>query len=162
MPKKVAGSSDLWRTPQELWENLNSGYRFGIDLCASKKDSKCEMFCTDILSMHKPIDTKTAWINPPFSKVRAIIPHVIKVFPWVVGIYRCDNLETEVWQNHILLKCDWVFFFNGRIKYGDPEGIRQSPMFPSALFGKGIPFIGKDLNGVLIDLKLNRNTEEFT
>jgi hypothetical protein len=138
MPKKIEGGSDNWRTPQDLWNTLNAQYGFTIDLCASKQDAKTEKYISSLEIDLVPPDS-IAWINPPFSKVKQLLPIVLKDNYPVVGIYRADNFETKIWQEHILQKADWLFFFSGRIRYEDPFGTRQSPMFPSVLWGKRLP-----------------------
>lgn len=138
MPKKIEGGSDNWRTPQELWDLLNSQYHFSIDLCASKNDAKTKKFLTNLSKDSIP-PGEIAWINPPFSKAKNLIPIPLDLDAAVVGIYRSDNTENALWQDHIFKKADWVFFLRGRVKYEDPFGTRQSPMFPSALWGKGVP-----------------------
>lgn len=139
MPKKIEGSSDNWMTPRDFWLHLHSQYGFDIDLCSVEKDAKTERFVSNLAEFKPDKYFGCAWINPPFSKARKLIPIALGFdFP-VVGIYRCDNQETEVWQNVIFQKADWVFYLRGRVRYEDPFGTRQSPMFPSALWGKGVP-----------------------
>lgn len=41
--------NDCWRTPQWLFDELNQEFNFDIDLCATKENSKCNIYCTDYL-----------------------------------------------------------------------------------------------------------------
>jgi len=147
MPKRIAGGSDEWETPKELFDKLNKQYGFNIDLCSTESNKKCEIGIQHLQDLN--LTEGIGWINPPFSKAYEMFNIALKLpFP-VVGIYRCDNLESKVWQD-IIFKCvDWIIFFRGRTKYEDPFGNRTSPMFPSAIFGKGIS-PPRGLDGVLI------------
>ena len=138
MPKKIEGGSDNWRTPQVLWDTLHAQYGFTIDLCACDKDTKTTTYISNLGIELVPKDA-IAWINPPFSKVKQLLPIVLNDNYPVVGIYRADNFEAKIWQEQLLKKADWVFLFSGRVRYEDPFGTRQSPMFPSALWGRGLP-----------------------
>jgi len=148
MPKKIKGGSVDWGTPSELFDKLNAQYGFDIDLCSNESNKKCGTEVQQLENFDQELVYKVGWINPPFSKIRQMLRIALSLkFP-VVGIYRCDNLETETWQDIIFSKCDWVLFLKGRVRYEDPvSGDRTSPMFPSALFGKGVKppedFFGK-------------------
>ena len=36
-----------WKTPQWLFDSLNSEFNFTLDVCADKGNSKCKEFLTD-------------------------------------------------------------------------------------------------------------------
>ena len=130
---------DMWETPQKLWEELNNQYKFLTDCCADSSNRKCDHYYTK----EKPFEefnsfTKIGkcWMNPPFSKAFEMFEHFFKVVSNGVAIYRCDNMETKVWQQIILKNADWVFIPNKRIAY---EGLNGSgSRFPSALIGVGV------------------------
>ena len=99
--------SDQWRTPDDLFEALDKGgeyqgitfegFHFDIDLCATKENSKCDMYCVDYLnntyqhvndpflspgtiefSSNKAIepgsyDEVTCFMNPPYSNPKPFI-----------------------------------------------------------------------------------------
>lgn len=136
---------DDWETPQELWEKLNEQYIFTVDCCASKQNTKCPLWF-DIFESKLWEDNKIHWINPPFSKADQMIKHFFKVVKKGVGIYRCDNIETSLW-NFILIKADWVHIIKGRTNYVGHEG--KGARFGSALFGIGLP-PPKGINGVTV------------
>lgn len=127
-------SRDGWRTPKKLFDTLHSQYNFSFDCCASSENAKCGKYSTNFEQVVF-IDGK-AWMNPPFSKAKAMFYHFFKVVKHGVAIYRCDNLETDRWQDAILPFCDWVFIPRGRVEYEgqDAPGAR----FPSALIGIGV------------------------
>jgi hypothetical protein len=131
-------AKDNWRTPAWLWSILNNQYHFTTD-CAASEDNHLTPHWFGLDGEHGEVDIlipKMAWINPPFSN-----PQMIEE-QWLgylrrVGIYRCDNLETKVWQEIILPHVEWVFFPGGRINYEGHDG--KGAMFPSAIFGRGVP-----------------------
>lgn len=154
MPKRVnnGGGLDTWRTPQDLFEALNEQYKFEVDLCADVSNHKVAVYCTELEKedLNKWKNGKSvAWINPPFSKAKELLPLVLDSNINFVGIFRSDNLETKLWHQ-ILASVDWVFFPTGRINYTDPTGAgRNGSLFPSALFGTGVA-APKCMIGVLV------------
>ena len=81
-------------------------------------------------------------MNPPFSKSNQMFEHFFNVVSKGVAIFRCDNMETKVWQDTILKNAEWIFIPKGRVSYTpfevgnmrDGNGTR----FPSALIGFGV------------------------
>jgi len=124
---------DSWETPKELWNKLNEQYN----------NRYYEIF-EDCDFIH---DNLVCWMNPPFSKAYTMFEHFFKVINKGVAIYRCDYMETKVWQKIILPNSSWIFIFNKRIQYEGQEG--KGSRFPSALFGFNVP-PPKLTNGVLL------------
>jgi site-specific DNA-methyltransferase (adenine-specific) len=139
---------DDWETPKLLFEVLNNTYNFTFDCCATKENRKCKYFAHDFLrTVICPEDF--CWMNPPFSKAYKMFEHFFKTVSQGVAIYRCDNLETKIWQDIILEKADWIFFPKGRIKYEHNSRLSKGARFPSALIGIGVP-PPKDIEGKLL------------
>lgn len=135
---------DLWQTKQELWDNLDKQYNFVFDCCASKENSKTDLHSSNFNSVKKEdIVNMSCWMNPPFSKAVDMFEHFFKVVEGGVAIYRCDNMETKVWQEIILKNADWIFIPKGRVSYTPFEtGNMRNGMgtrFPSALIGINVP-----------------------
>ena len=82
-------------------------------------------------------------MNPPFSKAKEMFEHFFKVCEKGVAIYRCDNMETKVWQEIILPNATWIFIPKGRINYQYDPKLRQGKgtRFPSALIGYNVPAV---------------------
>ena len=134
--KENVPERDLWETKQELWDKLNKQYNFEFDCCASKSNAKIAFYSTNFKSILK-IDY-LCWMNPPFSKAFDMFKHFFKVVTKGVAIYRCDNMETKVWQDIILKNADWIFIPNKRIAYEGLNGKRSR--FPSALIGYKVEY----------------------
>jgi phage N-6-adenine-methyltransferase len=128
-------SRDEWETPLWLFQKINLQYKFDHDCCASEKNHKCKSWDHAFEEEGMDLDF-TCWMNPPFSKAFEMFEHFFKVVRRGVAIYRCDNMETKVWQEVILKKADWIFIFNKRISYEGFNG--NGSRFPSALIGIGV------------------------
>lgn len=145
---------DLWETNQELFNKLNNQYHFRLDCCASKENTKCMFWEDDFLNRNLNNDENVSWMNPPFTKAKEMFEHFFKLIKNGVCIYRCDNMETKVWQEIILKNASWVFIPKGRISYQSfkfkrPEGIGSR--FPSALIGFNVE-PPKDMVGITLYL----------
>jgi len=125
------GSGNKW-----LFKILEKQYDFTFDCCASKKNSKCGTFTSEFEFYWSIRKNWNCWMNPPFSKAEAMFKHFFKIIKKGVAIYRCDNMETKIWQNIILKNADWIFIPKGRISYEGKEG--KGSRFPSALIGVGV------------------------
>lgn len=125
---------DEWETPSWIFEPLMEQYAFSFDCCASKENTKTEKFSEEDFQDIEEVNG-IAWMNPPFSKAYPMFRHFFKIIKKGVAIYRCDNLETGLWQKEILHNCSWVFIPDRRVSYEglDGDGVR----FPSALIGIG-------------------------
>jgi len=143
---------DLWQTPKILFDNLNKQYNFTFDCCANEENTKCELFSSNFKEWADiELLNKICWINPPFSKSKEMFEHFFKVITKGVAIFRCDNMETKVWQDIILKNANWIFIPKGRVNY---EGfIGKSSVFGSALIGFNVkPPIG--LEGIVLYLRV--------
>jgi site-specific DNA-methyltransferase (adenine-specific) len=140
---------DTWQTPQWLFNKLNKQYKFDFDCCASEENHKCRLW-TDNFKIVEIDSADISWMNPPFSKAREMFEHFFKVIGKGICIYRCDNLETALWQEVILKNADWILIPQGRIFYEGKEG--TGSRFPSALIGIGIE-PPKDIEGVVLLVK---------
>lgn len=133
---------DEWETPQWLFDIINKQYKFQMDCCANKKNTKCFIWSENFEGV--VMRNYISWMNPPFSKSKLMFEQFFKIIEKGIAIYRSDNLDTQLWQDIILKNADWVFFFRGRINYEGMEG--KGSRFPSALIGVGLDPV-KNLDG---------------
>lgn len=146
---------DEWQTSQELFNKLNKQYNFFIDCCAKKKNTKCNKFFEKFEDVDFIHDNLSCWMNPPFSKAKEMFEHFFKIVSKGVCIYRCDNLETKIWQEIILKEISWIFIPKGRISYKSFEYKRDEgtgSRFPSALIGFNVE-PPENLDGTILYLK---------
>ncbi len=141
---------DDWETPKWLFDILNKQYNFTFDCCSTDKNTKCNVWTDDFLDYNEDFTHDLSWMNPPFSKAEHMFDHFFKVVSKGVAIYRCDNMETKIWQNIILPNADWIFIPKGRISYEGKEG--KGSRFPSALIGIGVE-PPKELEGFTLLIK---------
>jgi len=141
---------DEWKTNQELFDLLDKQYYFFIDCCANGDNAKIYRYFDDFLTVDFIHDNIVCWINPPFSKAYEMFEHFFKVTSQGVAIYRCDNMETKVWQEVILKNATWIFIPKGRINYEGMKG--TGSRFPSALIGFNVK-PPKNLKGVCLNAK---------
>lgn len=147
---------DDWETPQWLFDNLNEQFDFNFDCCAEEHNKKCELWCDDFLDMHEyNSECDITWMNPPFSKAEAMFRHFFNIIRKGVCIYRCDNMETKIWQEVILKNADWIWIPKGRISYEGKEG--KGSRFPSALIGIGLET--PKLYGTILLIKREKSDE---
>jgi len=139
---------DEWETPPSIFDPLMDQYNFKFDCCATKRNAKVEKYPDNFLDVADV--SLVAWMNPPFSKAGAMFKHFFRVVKKGVAIYRCDNLETAIWQKEILPSCDWVYVPSGRVSYGGLDG--NGARFPSALIGVGVHY-PKRFNGTILVVK---------
>lgn len=71
--KHIDKDSDLWETPECLMRSLNNIFKFDIDLCATKDNTKIKKFSEDIFSIGDLTSFKNAFMNPPYSNVAPFI-----------------------------------------------------------------------------------------
>lgn len=124
---------DDWQTPTKLFDNLDRQYEFNIDCCASADNRKALRYFDRFEECDFIHDNVTCWMNPPFTKAFEMFEHFFKVVSLGVAIYRCDNMETKIWQDIILKHATWILIPKGRISYEGKEG--TGSRFPSALIG---------------------------
>ena len=41
-----SNATEMWETPQDLFDTLNNKYHFNLDVCAIPENAKCEKFFT--------------------------------------------------------------------------------------------------------------------
>lgn len=146
---------DDWQTPQWLFDKLDNQYNLEYDCCATAINSKCHNFATDFLDKTKIYCN--AWMNPPFSKAREMFEHFFKIVKKGVCIYRCDNLETALWQEVIFKHANWILIPKGRISYEGKVG--KGSRFPSALIGFNVE-PPKEVDGVILTISSQLNSKK--
>ena len=66
-----SSATDLWETPQALFDELNAEFHFTLDVCALPENAKCKAYYTpqDNGLVQPWIYTKGAvWCNPPYGR----------------------------------------------------------------------------------------------
>lgn len=140
---------DSWETPKWLFDKLNEQYKFSFDCCANYNNTRCPEFSDDFEELdYRDLENSISWMNPPFSKAYVMFKHFFRAITKGVAIYRCDNMETKIWQEIIFPNATWIFIPNKRIAYEGMNG--KGSRFPSALIGFKVP-IPIGLNGTILN-----------
>lgn len=126
-----SSKTDLWETPQDLFDRLNDEFRFDLDACANQENAKCGRFFTKEQDGLQQEWKGTVWCNPPYGR---------DIWKWVYKAYSTSfcGLGTVVmllpartdtkWFHTWVLPYAEIRFVKGRLKFG---GSRNSAPFPS-------------------------------
>lgn len=127
-----SSKSDIWETPQGLFDKLNSEFGFTLDAAALPDNAKCPSYYTPKDDgLIKPW-TGTIWCNPPYGRT---------VGDWVRKAYETSlngvtvvmllpaRTDTKWFHDFIYGKAE-VRFLRGRLKFG---GSKNSAPFPSMI-----------------------------
>lgn len=136
-----SSKTDLWSTPQELFDELNKEFSFQLDPCALPCNAKCARFYTpDDDGLLQPWLGLRVFCNPPYGR---------KVGDWVRKAY-CEaqlgalvvmllpaRTDTAYFHDYIYNKAE-IRFIRGRLKFG---GCKNTAPFPSmvVIFGQKLP-----------------------
>ena len=127
-----SSKTDLWSTPQDLFDDLDRVYRFEVDVCATPENAKCAVFYTREQDGLAQDWRGTCWMNPPYgreigkwvSKARLSAEEngatVVCLLP--------ARTDTRWWHEHCSL--GHITFIKGRLKFG---GSKNGAPFPSAI-----------------------------
>ena len=120
-------NTDLWETPQALFDELNREFHFGIDVCALPENAKCARYYTPEQDGLKQTWGGCCWCNPPYGR---------QIGKWVKKASESDatvvmllpaRTDTRWFHDYIYGKAE-IRFIKGRLKFGDAK---QGAPFPS-------------------------------
>lgn len=126
-----SSKTDLWETPQDLFDRLDAEFGFDLDACALPQNAKCAAYYTpEQDGLSQPWDG-VVWCNPPYGR---------NIGKWVQKAHeenrRNNNYivmllpartDTRWFHDYILGKAE-IRFIRGRLKFG---GSKNSAPFPS-------------------------------
>ena len=126
-----SSKTDLWETPQDLFNRLDAEFGFDLDACALPQNAKCAAYyTTEQDGLSQPWDG-VVWCNPPYGR---------NIGKWVQKAHeenrRNNNYivmllpartDTRWFHDYILGKTE-IRFIRGRLKFG---GSKNSAPFPS-------------------------------
>lgn len=129
-----SSSTDLWATPQDLFDSLNDEFHFDLDPCATPENAKCKLYFTqkdDGLS--KNWKGYRVFCNPPYGK--SIAKWVEKCYNegqkpnTLVVMLIPARTDTAYFHDYIYNKAE-IRFIRGRIKFGNAK---NNAPFPSMI-----------------------------
>ena len=131
MSVHFSSASDMWETPQDLFDKLDRQYGFTLDVCATVENRKCDYFFSKEQDGLSKVWTGRIWMNPPYGR---------EIGKWVKKAYETAKrghtvvcllparTNTAWWHDYCLL--GEITFIRGRLKFG---GHKNSAPFPSAI-----------------------------
>lgn len=126
-----SSQTDLWATPQYLFDELNAEFRFNLDPCALPENAKCaRYFMPEIDGLKQNWLGHRVFMNPPYGR---------EIGKWVEKAATCGadivvgllpaRTDTLWFHEYILDKAE-IRFIRGRLKFGD--SLNPAP-FPSMI-----------------------------
>lgn len=126
-----------WGTPKDLFDKLNRIYNFSFDLAASEENALCQQFFTaEQNSLVQDWTDVVGWLNPPYDKCKEFVAKCMAEDEKAKLVCLLVPARTDTKWFQSLPFGTWVFFFRGRLKFGQAG---NSAPFPSCLV-----FFGKD------------------
>ena len=124
-----SSKTDLWATPQDLFDKYDAIYQFETAVCALPENAKCKRFFTPEMVGLKQEWTGVCWCNPPYGRqIGKWVEKACKSFATVVMLLPART-DTK-WFHDYCLPYGKVEFLRGRLKFG---GCDNSAPFPSMI-----------------------------
>lgn len=131
MKTMFSSETDMWSTPQDLFDKLDGVFHFETDVCATDKNTKCEAWFTSVEDGLAQVWTGTCWMNPPYGR---------EIGSWIEKAYRSGKQGATVvclvpartdtkWWHDYCTKGE-VTYLRGRLKFGNAKSCAP---FPSAV-----------------------------
>lgn len=126
-----SSKTDLWETPQSIFDQLHAEFNFEWDVCAIPENAKCSHYFTPKQNGLLQDWRGSCWMNPPYGRV---------ISQWMRKAYESSQQGATVvclvpertdttWWHTYAIKGE-IRFLRGRLKFG---GQRNSAPFPSAV-----------------------------
>lgn len=128
-----SSATDLWATPQAVFDQLNAEFHFNLDPCATPENAKCANYFTiDIDGLSQSWGGHNVFCNPPYGK--ALARWVKKAYEeskkpnTTVVMLIPARTDTRYFHEYIYHKAKEIHFIKGRLKFGESK---NSAPFPS-------------------------------
>ena len=131
MKVHYSSNSYEWETPQDLFDELNSEFRFDVDVCAIPQNAKCKKYFSPIQDGLLQEWNGVCWMNPPYgSQINRWIKkaYISSLKGATVVCLIPSRTDTKWWHNYAMK--GEIRFIKGRVKFG---GCKDSAPFPSAI-----------------------------
>lgn len=124
--------TDVWETPQNLFDELNREFGFTMDVCALPENAKCAKFYSPTENGLKQVWSGMCWCIPPYGRVIGL---------WLEKAYRSaqegatvvclipSRTGTRWWQEFVTEAAE-IRYLKGRLRFG---GCKSSAPFHSAI-----------------------------
>ena len=127
-----SSKTDLWATPQDLFNEVDNEFHFDLDVCALPENAKCKRYFSPEMDGLKQDWTGVCWCNPPYG--REIGKWVEKAYNTSLNGYTVVMLlpaRTDTkWFHNFIYNIAEIRFLKGRLKFGN---CNNSAPFPSMI-----------------------------
>ena len=128
-----SSKTDLWETPQDLFDRLDKEYHFELDVCATRDNAKCARYFTPEQDGLSQKWIGVCWCNPPYG--REIGKWVKKAAesakdPFTTVVMLLPARTDTMWFHDYCVRFGEIQFLRGRLKFG---GSKNSAPFPSMI-----------------------------
>jgi site-specific DNA-methyltransferase (adenine-specific) len=122
--------SDLWATPQALFDKLHAEFSFYLDVCALPENAKCEWFFTPerdgLQQVWRVNEGRSIWMNPPYGR---------EIERWMKKAYETSleghcvvclipNRSNAPWWHEYVMKAAEIRFIKHKVSFeGSAEGV---------------------------------------
>lgn len=127
-----SSATDVWATPQDLFDELNKEFSFNLDPCALPENAKCEKYFTpEIDGLTQCWGGATVFCNPPYGR---------QIYDWVKKCYNESKkpgttvvmliparTDTRYFHEFIYHKAREIRFIKGRLKFGNAKNAAPFP-----------------------------------
>jgi phage N-6-adenine-methyltransferase len=129
--------TDVWNTPQWLYDALNKEFGFTLDPCSDGTNAKCAKFFTQQENgLLMNWGTETVFMNPPYSEVGDWMRKAYGAAQEGATVVCLVPARTDGnWWHDYAMKGE-IRFIRGRLRFGDERkrfGGDGAAPFPSAI-----------------------------
>ena len=127
-----SSKTDLWETPQDLYNKLNQEFHFTLDACALPENAKCARYYTpEQDGLSQPWEG-SVWCNPPYGRgVGAWVKKAAQSALVGATVVMLLPARTDTaWFHDLIYRRAEIRFIRGRLKFG---GAKNSAPFPSMI-----------------------------
>lgn len=128
-PVLYSSRTDMWETPQWLFDELDREFHFTLDVCAVQENAKCRDFYTPEQNGLLMPWSGVCWCNPPYGR---------EIGKWVEKAYKSNctvvmlipaRTDTKWFHEWAYNKAE-IRFVKGRLRFG---GAKNNAPFPSLI-----------------------------
>ena len=127
-----SSATDVWATPQDLFDKLNAEFGFNLDPCALPENAKCEnYFIPEINGLAQSWGGCKVFCNPPYGR---------QIYDWVKKAYNESRkpdttvvmliparTDTRYFHEFIYHRAKEIRFIKGRLKFGSAKNAAPFP-----------------------------------
>lgn len=125
-------NTDMWETPQALFDELDKEFHFTLDVCAVPENAKCERYFTPAqngLKQDWNTGGGTIYMNPPYGREIGLWVRKAAESNVTAVCLLPARTDTAWFHDYIYGKAE-IRFIRGRLKFGNSK---NSAPFPSMI-----------------------------